>query len=85
MAKIAIQLPHIDADDIIEIEIKVNGKKKRYHYRIEKLEWHEETESHDVRIAKLKKAVEEYDQDWQLIQIGTPQENFVPLTFRQMH
>ncbi|MFC1725076.1 hypothetical protein ACFL4T_05575 [candidate division KSB1 bacterium] len=85
MSKIAIQLPHVEAENHIEIEIKVNGQKKRFNYRIEKLEWEEVKVSHAERIEKLKKMIEEYDKDWMLIQIGTPSENFIPLTFRQVH
>lgn len=85
MSKIAIQLPHIEADKVVEIEIKVNGKKKRFNYRIEKLEWEEVSVPHAERISRLKRMIAEYDEDWQLIQIGAPAKNFIPLTFRQLH
>ena len=41
MAGITIQLPELDAEHNIEVEVKVNGKGKRYHNRIELFSWEE--------------------------------------------
>ncbi|NUO84389.1 hypothetical protein HUU05_30305, partial [candidate division KSB1 bacterium] len=39
MPSISIQLPAIEADQQIEVEVKINGEKKRYHYRVEIFAW----------------------------------------------
>ena len=39
MPTINIQLPAIQADKEVEIEIKINGSAKRYHYRVEIVPW----------------------------------------------
>ena len=41
MANITINLPIMDAEHKIEIEVKVNGKAKKYHYRVELFNWEE--------------------------------------------
>ncbi len=35
MASINIQLPTMDADHSIEIEVRINGNRTKYHYRVE--------------------------------------------------
>ena len=37
MASINIQLPAMDAESSIEIEVRVNGERKKYHYRVDAL------------------------------------------------
>jgi len=39
MASINIQLPVMDVEQSIEIEVRVNGEKKIYHYRVEIFKW----------------------------------------------
>jgi len=85
MAGITIQLPPLDADHTVEIEVKVNGKKKTYHYRVELLDLHEcEEEMQEIRIECLRKMINEYNKDWQLVQIGNPTETNIPVMFRQV-
>ena len=39
MPTISIQLPAIEADQQVEVEVKLNGQKKKYHYRVEIFAW----------------------------------------------
>jgi hypothetical protein len=82
MASINIQLPAMDADSPIEIEVRVNGEKKEYHYRVEIFKWEgcKEALSH---AECLKSIIRKYDKDWRLIQIGGPTNHSIPIMFKQ--
>jgi hypothetical protein len=84
MSTINIQLPAVEGDQQIEVEVKVNGKKRRLHYRIEIFSW-EECEKIEERAECLKKIISKYDKDWRLINIGSPTETHIPLMFKQMN
>jgi hypothetical protein len=82
MGAITIYLPGIEAENYIDAEIKVNGRKKKYHFRVEIFEW-KRCEIHEARAVCLKKMIDEYPKDWQLINIGEVTDNYVHLLFRQ--
>jgi len=83
MPSISIQLPAIEADQSIEIEVKINNKKKRTHYRVEFFPW-EECLPPVNRVECLKEIIKNYDQNWQLMQIGNPTDNDISLMFKQV-
>ena len=83
MPSITIQLPAIDADQQVEVEVKINGKKKTYHYRVEIMAWEQCEEPPQERALCLKRMIERYDKDWQLLQIGAPTEKAIPVMFKQ--
>ena len=82
MGGISIEIPAIDAEQSIEIEVKVNGKRKHYIYRVEIFSW-DECEEVETKASCLKNKIEEYDKDWQLIHIGCASKKNIPLMFRQ--
>ena len=83
MPSITIQLPAIEADQQVEVEVKLNGKKKTYHYRVEIFAWEQCPNPNEERALCLKSLIEGYDQDWQMIQIGAPTEKTIPIMFKQ--
>jgi hypothetical protein len=83
MAGITIQLPPLEAEHTIEIEVKINGKKKAYHYRVEIVEWEECEEPQEIRVQCLRKMINEYGKDWQLVHIGNPTETNIPVMFKR--
>ena len=83
MPSISIQLPAIEADQQIEVEVKINGKKKTYNYRVEIFAWEQCVEPADQKAQCLKRIIEGYDKNWQLLQIGAPTEKTVPIMFKQ--
>jgi hypothetical protein len=83
MANINIQLPALEADHSIEIEVRINGNKIKHHYRVEIIQWDECTEPKN-HAQCLKEKLNTYDQDWKLIQIGGPTEKNIPLMFKQV-
>ena len=82
MATINIQLPVIDAEQSVEIEVKINGQSQKYHYRVEILKWEECTETQS-KAECIKTMVNKYPKDWQLLQIGMPSKEDIPIMFKQ--
>ena len=83
MSEITIQIPSLrEVKQMIEIEVKVNGERKRFNYRVETFKWEEAVEPEN-RIDNLKKLIKDYDKEWRLIQIGNPYEDLIPIMFRQ--
>ncbi len=82
MASITIQLPVVDADSKIEIEVRVNGNKRKYHYRVELFEWDECIEVENKAVC-LKDKIEEYDPHWKLVQIGEATEKNISVMFKE--
>ena len=82
MASINIQLPAMDAENSIEIEVRINGKTNKHHYRVEIFKW--EGCNHNMTHAEcLKTMIKEYDDDWKVIQIGGPTNHSIPVMFKQ--
>ena len=84
MKDLSIPIPHFGEDQIAEIELRIGGKKISYEFRVESFSWElpseyaeltEENEKSLAKILNLKKAIANYDKEWELIQIFTPLEN----------
>jgi hypothetical protein len=84
MAGITIQLPPLDAEHTIEIDVRVNGKKKTYTYRVEIMDWEDCEEPTEIRVECLRRMINDYGKDWQLVQIGNPTETNIPVMFRKV-
>jgi hypothetical protein len=87
MKDINIPLPDFLDKQIAEIEVKINGKKRQYNFRLESFRWEPDDEILPVeeRLNKLRDGLNNYDKSWQLIQIFKPGEDskFVQVLFRQ--
>jgi hypothetical protein len=87
MKDVSIPLPDFLDQQIAEIEVKINGKKRHYNFRVESFRWEPDGELWDVerKIKKLGEEIESYNKSWELIQIFRPKENskFVQALFRQ--
>ena len=81
MPTINIQLPAIEADKEVQIEIKINGSSKKYHYRVEIIPW-DDCPGPDQKIQCLRQSIDKFAPDWQLVQIGAATDKNIPLTFR---
>ena len=81
MQKINIQLPAIEADKEVQIEIKINGSSKKYYYRVEIIPW-EDCPDPDQKINCLRQSIEKFSPEWQLVQIGAATDKNIPLTFK---
>ena len=83
MESLAIQIPTISGEQEIEVDVKINGVKKKFHYRIEIFFWEDCTSAPDDRASCIREMVEGYDKSWELVHIGLPSDEFIPITFRQ--
>lgn len=83
MTTVSIALPPIEADKSVDIEVSVNGQKRKYTYRVEVFRWADACRPAEHRAECLRRMVETYDRSWQLMQIGNPTEAEVPIMFRR--
>ncbi len=83
MREISISIPTLDAEQNIEIDVRINGKKRTIKYRVEIIDWEGNNSPPEEKITVLKHVISEYDKNWELIQIGAPTEDNIPLMFRK--
>jgi len=87
MKDVSIPLPDFVDKQIAEIEVKINGKKRQYNFRVESFRWEPDKEEWPVekKIKMLQDGLEKYDKSWELIQIFRPKENsrFIQVLYRQ--
>ncbi len=94
MKEICIPIPHFGEHQIAEVEVTVNGKKKKYNYRVESFPWGiEENETNmmesvsetQIKINHLRELLNQYDDSWEIVQIFTPNEHakHIQVLFRQ--
>lgn len=82
MAEIVINIPDVQPHDLIEIEARVNGKKKIYHYRVEMFAWEDCAPHYSDRALCLKEHLAHYDEKWKLSQIGSATDKSVQVIFK---
>lgn len=84
MKDLCVPIPNFGDEQFADIEIKVGEKRSNFNYRVVSFPWDVEddlTSGGDelalslARIYRLKKAIEGYDENWELIQIYNPAEN----------
>lgn len=83
MREVVLQIPTFESEQNIDIDVKINGKRRTMHYRVEIIEWEEDRETTEERIDVLRRVIQEHEKDWELIQIGAPIKNNIPITFRK--
>jgi len=83
MKEVIIQIPTLEAEQNVEIDVHINGKKIKKRYRVEIISFEEEEDTSEERIAVLKRVIKEHDKDWKLVQIGLPEENRISVMFQQ--
>lgn len=84
MKDLCVPIPNFGDEQFADIEIKVGEKRLNFNYRVVSFPWDveddltaggDELELSLARIYRLKKAIEGYDENWELIQIYNPAEN----------
>ncbi len=82
MREIVLQIPTLDTEQNVEIDVKINGKKRTLKYRVEIVGLDSEETIVEDPITILRRVIKERDKDWELIQIGAPIRNKIPIMFR---
>jgi hypothetical protein len=81
MAYIAIPISPMLGKQDIEIDVTINGQKQALHYRVELFYWGDCLMPTFDRVDCIRQILATYDQDWTLYYIGSPTDDFVPITF----
>ena len=83
MKEVILSIPTLEAEQNLEIDVRINGKKKTLKYRVEIIHWEGSDPSPEERVTVLRHAIKDYDKDWELVQIGIPEKTQIPLMFRK--
>jgi hypothetical protein len=83
MREVVLSIPTLEAEQNLEIDVRINGKKKTLKYRVEIIHWEGSEPSSEEKVTVIKHAIKDYDKDWELIQIGAPDDEKIPLMFRK--
>jgi hypothetical protein len=83
MKEVVVQIPTYESEQNIEIDVRINGKKRTLKYRVEIVEWESEDLETLDKVSTIKRIIKEHDRDWRLIQIGVPSEKNIPIMFQK--
>lgn len=83
MKEIVLQIPTLESEQNIEIDVKINGKKRTLKYRVEIVDFETNGSLPENTVEVLKRVIKEHSKDWELIQIGAPTKNSIPVMFRK--
>ncbi|MEX1137819.1 MAG: hypothetical protein WEB33_02900 [Bacteroidota bacterium] len=83
MSTIFIQLPPVQSDNYVDVDLTVNGKKQQFKYRVEIFKWSDWCAPAETKADGIRKMINNYDRNWQLVEIGAPTDATVPLMFRK--
>ncbi|MFH6981929.1 hypothetical protein [Marinoscillum sp. 108] len=83
MGIIGIDIPQLNEEQDIEVEVRVNGIKKQYNYRVEIFYWDQCPFPTEDRVECIRQLVNSYDRDWDLAHLGLPTDDYIPITFRK--
>jgi hypothetical protein len=84
MTDICIPILHIGDQQIADVSVTIGGVEKKHNFRVEAFSW---DNKHEDRIRTLKNNIENYDQDWELVQIYNPsaKAKFIHVLFRKIN
>lgn len=83
MSYIGIEIPGLDQKQDVEVEVKINGEKQHYNYRVEIFYWDDCKDAPEDRVECIRTWVNSYDSEWDLTNIGMPNDQYIPITFRR--
>jgi hypothetical protein len=83
MREIVVQIPTLDAEQNIDIDVKINGRKRTLKYRVEIIDFDDDSKRDENKVEVLKEVIREHDRNWELIEIGAPHKTNIPIMFRK--
>lgn len=83
MREIVILIPEIETEQNVEIDVSINGRIHTMQYRVELINWEGAGVPATDKVTILKHKIASYDKDWELVEIGAPNNENIPLTFRR--
>ena len=82
MGLICIPIPDLHRHKTVDLEVTVDGEKRVLNYRVESFPWPEVLGSED-KVDTLRNYLKHETDDWELVQIGPPDGEMIPITFRR--
>jgi hypothetical protein len=84
MREIVVLIPDIEVEQNVEIEVRINGRKRTIQYKVELMSFEQEGAPPKDKVTVLKHKINTYEKDWELVEIGAPDTNDkIPLMFRK--
>jgi hypothetical protein len=83
MREIVLSIPTVEPEQNIEIEVSINGKKRKLNYRVELVAWEGDGNDSEDRINTIRHVIKDHEKDWDLVQIGIPEKDSIPIMFRK--
>lgn len=83
MREVVVLIPEIEPEQNVEIEVSINGKKRTIHYKVELLNWEQNDVPPKDKVTVLKHFIKDKERDWELMEIGAPDNGNIPLMFRK--
>lgn len=94
MRELCIPIPGLNSDQSAEIKLKIGKEEIGYDFRVVSFPWdiedelsveRDELSKSLARITRLKTAINDYSQEWELIQIFNPAEDasFIQVLYRK--
>ncbi|MDA3813951.1 MAG: hypothetical protein PF570_06820 [Candidatus Cloacimonetes bacterium] len=83
MREVVLSIPTLEAEQNLEIDVRINGKKRTLKYRVEIVHWQGSEPTSEEKVTVIRHTINDYDKNWELIQIGAPDEDKIPLMFRK--
>lgn len=83
MREVVILIPDIEPEQNVEIEVSINGRKRTIHYKVDLLNWEKNEVPPKDKVTVLKHFIAEKEKNWELVEIGAPDNGNIPLMFRK--
>lgn len=83
MREVVILIPETEPEQNVEIEVRINGRIKTMQYRVELVTWEGTEPTAEEKFTVLKHKIDAYDKNWELVEIGIPEPEKIPLVFRK--
>lgn len=83
MREIVILVPDIEPEQNVEIDVRINGRKRTMQYRVELIRFENDGTTPQDKVTVLRHKIAEYDKNWELVEVGAPSDTGIPLTFRR--
>ncbi len=84
MLSVPVQLPPLAVEHHADVRVSINGSGRSLSFRVAVFRWSDWASPQESRAEVLRRILSTYDPEWQLIEIGAPTEQAIPLTFRKL-
>lgn len=82
MHNVKVQFTVPNVEEVVNLDVYVNGEKRNMKFRVETFSWNMSSGSSEDLVSILRERIHNYDSDWEIYHIGTPWEDKIPVTFR---